>query len=94
MRTWALVAILLVLLMVVLTAACATRASVVPIWFRNAPPDWTPPERFADCRVRDEVVLENGAPNGLPTIRLECPDRTVLLEKQSKRLVWQKYWNW
>jgi len=44
------------------------------------------------CCIRDEIVLVNMTPNGLNTIRIECKDRTVLLDKQTKRKVWETYW--
>jgi hypothetical protein len=80
------------LLVAVLAAGCAHE--VRPIWFRNAPKDWTPPAALQPpaCHVRDEVVLEDGTPNGRETIRIECADRTVLVDKRTKRVV--KEWRW
>ena len=73
-------------------SGCAFQKRPLIIWFRNAPTDWTPPHGFTGCQIRDEVVLENGEPNGQPTIRMECPHRTALVDKRTKQIVWQTYW--
>jgi hypothetical protein len=73
-------------------SGCAFQQRPLAIMFRNAPADWTPPHGFDGCHQRDEVVLENGKPEGQPTIRMECPHRTALVDKRTKKIVWQTYW--
>ena len=86
---------LTLLALAVLLSGCApNRVEVMPMWYRNAPKDWTMPAKYQrlGCCIRDEIVLVNMTPNGLATIRIECKDRTVLLDKQTKRKVWETYW--
>jgi hypothetical protein len=58
----------------------------------GCPADFVYALQLGQCCIRDEVVLVNGTPNGLDTIRIECKGRTVLVDKVTKRIVWETYW--
>jgi hypothetical protein len=66
---------------------------MLPVWFGQAPPDWVPPPKYEHCKVLDAVVLENGEPMGLPTVRVECPKEMIWFHRDTKKIVQIRRWN-
>lgn len=81
----ALTVTLFVLVLAGVAVACCGCAASSPraIWFKNPPPDWTPPAPYRHCRVQGEIVLDTYQ----RVMRLDCPDVIVLVDTQTKRTV-------
>lgn len=77
------------------TTRTTTVDFLIPLAYHKAPPNWTPPSKYAQCKPLDEVILEDGTPDGLPTVRVQCPKDGPMIwfHRDTKKIVQIRRWD-